>query len=50
MDIPAHNGDTSFELPMAATYVIDQNQLIKFAYVNPNWMERAEPSEVLSQI
>ena len=50
MDIPAHNGDSSYELPLAATYVIDQNQKIKYAYINPNWMERAEPGEVLSQI
>ena len=50
MDIPAHNGDDSFDLPMPATYVIDQDQRIKYAYLNPNWMERAEPSEVLSNI
>lgn len=50
MDIPAHNGDETYELPLAATYVIGQNQKIKFAYVNPNWMERAEPSEVLSHL
>lgn len=50
MDIPAHNGDNSYELPLAATYVIDQNRQIKYAYINPNWMERAEPADVLSHI
>lgn len=50
MDIPAHNGDSTFELPISATYVIDQNQQVKYAYVNPNWMERAEPSNILSHL
>lgn len=47
MDIPAHNGDESFGLPVPATYVIDKNNQIVYASVNPNWMERAEPSEYL---
>lgn len=50
MDIPAHNGEDSYELPLAATYVINQDRIIAYAYLNPNWMERAEPSEVLSQL
>jgi len=47
MDIPAHNGDESFGLPVPATYVIDQEGKITFASINPNWMERADPKEVL---
>ncbi|HHC78977.1 MAG TPA: AhpC/TSA family protein [Flavobacteriia bacterium] len=47
MDIPAHNGDTGFELPLAATYVIHKNGTIAYAYLNANWMERAEPEEFL---
>ena len=48
MDIPAHNGDESFGLPVPATYVINSNKEIIFASVNPNWMERAESNEYLS--
>ena len=48
MDIPAHNGDNTFELPLAATYVIDKKGEITYAYVNANWMERAEPEEFIS--
>jgi len=47
MDIPAHNGDESFGLPVPATYVINQEGKITFASINPNWMERAEPKEYL---
>jgi len=48
MDIPAHNGNSSFELPVPATYVINQNKEVVYASINPNWMERAEPDEYLN--
>jgi len=48
MDIPAHNGDNSFELPLAATYVVNKDRKIIYAYLNTNWMERAEPEEFLA--
>ncbi len=48
MDIPAHNGDESFGLPVPATFVINSNNEIIFAAVNPNWMERAETNEYLA--
>lgn len=49
MDIPAHNGDESFGLPIPATYVVNRNNEIVFASVNPNWMERAEKNDYLSK-
>jgi len=48
MDIPTHNGDNSFELPLAATYVVSKNRRITYAYLNANWMERAEPEDFLT--
>ncbi len=50
MDIPAHNGDNTFELPLAATYVINKSGEITYAYVNANWMERAEPEEFIGSL
>lgn len=50
MDIPAHNGDESFGLPVPATYVVNRDNKIIYASVNPNWMERAEPSEYLVKL
>jgi len=50
MDIPAHNGNTSFELPLATTYVINKDGNITYSYINANWMKRAEPNEVIAEI
>ena len=50
MNIPAHNGDDSFELPVPATFVVNSNNEIVFASVNPNWMERTEPNEYLAEL
>lgn len=47
MDIPGHNGDESFGLPVPATYVVNKENGIIFASVNPNWMERAETQEYI---
>lgn len=41
-----HNGDTSNELPLAATYVIDTNGKIAYAFLSADYRERAEPSEI----
>ena len=43
MDIPEHNGNNSFELPIPATYVINQQREIIYAHINANWMVRADP-------
>jgi peroxiredoxin len=50
MDIPAHNGDNTFELPLAATYVINKRGEITYAYLNANWMERAEPEDFIGSL
>lgn len=50
MDIPGHNGDESYELPLASTFVIDKNKQIVYSYVNVNWMERAAPEEYVAAL
>ncbi len=50
IDIPAHNGDGTFELPVPATYVVGQDGKISYAFVNTDYTKRAEPSEVLEAI
>ncbi len=47
IEIEAHNGKGVFELPLAATYVIDQSGKIVFADVTADYTLRAEPSEVV---
>lgn len=41
------NGDESDELPLAATYVIKPNGKIAYAFLDPDYRKRAEPSEVV---
>ena len=49
-DLEKVNGDSSFTLPIPATYVIGQDSIIKFAHVDPNYMNRAEPKEILNTL
>lgn len=47
IDIPAFNGDTSFTLPVPASYVIDTDGIIRFHFVNVDYTRRLEPDELL---
>jgi len=46
--LPGYNGDQSWELPLAATYVIRPDQTISYARIDADWRRRAEPAEILS--
>jgi peroxiredoxin len=50
VNLPFVNGDDSWELPIPATYGIDRNGTIFFAYVNGDYTERPDPLEILSQL
>ncbi|WP_455217645.1 peroxiredoxin-like family protein [Kaarinaea lacus] len=50
IDLPAANGDESFVLPIPATYIIDQNGIIRAAYVDRDYTKRMEPSEIISAL
>ncbi|MDO6759715.1 peroxiredoxin-like family protein [Tamlana sp. 2_MG-2023] len=43
-DMNNHNGDASNELPLAATYIINQNGEIEYAFLDADYRNRAEPS------
>lgn len=45
-----YNGNERGELPVPATYIIDQKGIIRYAYVNPDYKHRANPDEVLAQL
>jgi peroxiredoxin len=47
IDLPAWNGDDSFELPMPATYVIGRNGIVRDAFVNTDYTQRMEPERIL---
>ncbi|MBD3610777.1 MAG: AhpC/TSA family protein [Gammaproteobacteria bacterium] len=48
IDIPAHNGDGSFELPVPATYVIGKNREIIFDFIDADYTTRLEPSIIVN--
>ena len=47
INLPHINGDTSWELPLPATYVIGRDGKVQYAWINVDYTERAEPGEVL---
>lgn len=50
IDLPAHNGDCTFELPVPATYVVAQNGEIIYAFAEADYTQRAEPSDILAAV
>ena len=47
VDLAAANGDERYELPLSATYVIDKNGIIKYAFVDTDYTKRMEPEEIV---
>jgi peroxiredoxin len=49
-NIEAQNGDRSYELPLAATYVIGSDRVIRYAFFDADYKLRADPQEILSAV
>ena len=47
IDLPENNGDPTFELPLPATYVVDQNSEIILSFVDTDYTKRLEPLDIL---
>lgn len=47
LDLEAYNETDSDELPVPATYVIDKSGEVKYAYLNADYTQRAEPLEII---
>ncbi|MBB3111854.1 peroxiredoxin [Paenibacillus phyllosphaerae] len=50
LDLAAFNSADRWTLPVPATYLIDKRGIIRHASVNPDFMERMEPSALLDQL
>lgn len=50
LDLPAANGDDSFELPLPATYVIDTEGAVVWRHVAADYTKRAEPDDVIAAL
>jgi peroxiredoxin len=51
LDIPLRNGTPGeWALPVSATYIIDRNSVIIYAYTDPDYRDRADPRDVLKAL
>ncbi len=50
IDLPGANGDSSYRLPIPATFVIAQDFTVVWRFVEPNYTKRADPDEVLAAV
>lgn len=50
LDLPKLYGNTSWFLPIPATYVIDRAGVIREAYVNPDFRHRLDPATIMQAI
>jgi peroxiredoxin len=49
-DLTRINGSDSGELPLAVTYVIDSDRVIRYAFLETNYRKRAEPVDVIAAL
>lgn len=45
--VDKHNGNNNYELPLAATYIINENGKIIYDFVTERYTERTEPKDIL---
>jgi peroxiredoxin len=49
-NLPAFNGDDSWELPMAGTFLVDQSGMVRLAFVDPDFTRRLDPSVIIARL
>ena len=47
VNLPFTNGDESWELPIPATYILDQGGTVLYGSANEDYTERQEPGEIV---
>ncbi len=50
IDLNDSQGNNNLELPLAATYIVEKDGRISFAFLEEDYKKRAEPSEVLGKL
>ena len=50
LDVAGANGDDSFELPVPATYVVNTDGRITYAFLDVDHTVRMEPADILTQL
>ncbi len=44
------NGDSSWELPLPSTFIVDRDGTILFSSINPDYTQRPEAEDILSHL
>lgn len=49
-DLVKKNGDLNWTLPIPATYLVRQDRLIHYAFIDPDYTRRMEPDDIVSEL
>ncbi len=49
-DLAEFNGDDRYELPLAATYIVGTDRVIRYAFLDADYKRRAEPADVIAAL
>lgn len=50
IEVDKHNGNNAFELPMPATYLLNQDREVIYSFVPEDYTERLEPQIIIEHI
>ena len=50
LKLSRYNGNEDYELPLAATYVIDSSGVIRWAFLDADYKKRAEPADIVAAV
>lgn len=50
LGLASRNGDDRYELPLAATYVVSTDGVIRYAFLDADYKKRAEPKAILKAV
>ena len=50
IDVPKHNGDESWTLPLPARYIIDRKRIVRYAEVSVDYTVRPEPEDTIAAL
>jgi len=50
IDLSKSQGNSAWQLPVAATYVVDRNGKVTYAFLDVDYKKRAEPEEISAAV
>lgn len=50
IDVPKHNGDATWTLPLAARFIIDRQAIIRYAETGADYTIRPDPEHTLQAL